>query len=95
MAFRSLAQMEKFKQLVADGKMSQQTFTEWAKGTIVETLPQRIGKHSPEPIEHVNTERRHARKQRKKRTRRTIPTGRKQRVKRKQPSKRKPRMMPL
>lgn len=95
MAFRSLAQMEKFKQLVAEGKMSQQTFSEWAKGTIIEMLPPRIGKHSPEPIEHITNTHRHARKQRKKRTRRALPTARKQRTKPTQRKKPKQRMLPL
>lgn len=84
MAFRSLAQMNKFKQLVAEGKLSPQIYKEWEKGTIVSALPDRITASSPKPIEHEATKRhkRMARKKRvmsKKRSQRKKPTQRKKR----------------
>ena len=90
MAFRSLAQMEKFKQLVAEGKMSPQVFAEWEKGTQIHNLPQRVDpKHSPKPAEHPHAHvTRHARKQRKKRARPIKPKQRTKRTARKKPKKR-------
>lgn len=94
MAFRSIAQMEKFKQLVKEGKLSPQIYAEWEKGTIVSNLPARIDpKHSPKTAEHPHAHvTRHARTQRKKRARPSRPKQRTKRVKRKE---RKKRTMPL
>ena len=93
MAFRSLAQMNKFKELVASGAMSKQVYDEWAKGTVVETLPQRITPSSPKAAEHPHAHvTRHARKQRKKRARPSKPKQRTKRTARKKPKK---RTMPL
>jgi hypothetical protein len=93
MAFRSIAQMEKFKQLVKEGKMDKTTFDTWAHGTILATLPQRITPSSPKAAEHPHAHvTRHARKQRKKRARPARPKSRTKRVKRKE---RKKRTMPL
>lgn len=91
MAFRSLAQMEKFKQLVNEGKMSQQVFNEWSKGTTVENLPKRIGSNSPKNAEHVQPEHRTVRKKRTQRKHRTIPTQAKKRTRPKPRSKPKQR----
>ena len=93
MAFRSIAQMEKFKQLVASGAISKQVFDEWMKGTIVSNLPKKIDpKNSPDNAEHVKLTKRHARKQRK---RRSMPKKPKARTKRKEKKQRKQRTMPI
>lgn len=93
MAFRSIAQMEKFKRLVNEGKMDQQVFNEWAKGTIVENLPKRIGSNSPKNAEHAHSEHRTARKKRKQRKYRAMPTQGKKRTKPKQRTKPQQRKM--
>lgn len=43
MPFKSIAQKKKFEQLVADGKMSQDTFNKWESETPKGKLPERIG----------------------------------------------------
>ncbi len=87
--------MEKFKQLVKEGKMDKQTFDTWFHGTIVDNLPKRVGAHSPKNAEHVHTERRTARKRRTQRKHRTMPTQRKSRSKPTQRKQRKKRTMPI
>ncbi|MBL7716595.1 MAG: hypothetical protein JNL01_14115 [Bdellovibrionales bacterium] len=42
MPFRSDAQVEKFRQLLKDGKISQETFDEWMRATPKGRLPKRI-----------------------------------------------------
>ncbi len=44
MPFKSLAQAEKFKQLVKEGKMSKKTYMEWWHATDFKSLPERINK---------------------------------------------------
>lgn len=43
MPFRSEAQRKKFAALVAEGKMSQETFDEWSKETPAK-IPERLGR---------------------------------------------------
>lgn len=43
MPFKSEAQRNKFKQLVKDGKMKQETLDQWEKETPSGKLPERIG----------------------------------------------------
>ena len=92
MAIRSKAQLDKFKQLVSAGQMSQQVFNEMMKGVIVHTFPDRITNTSPDSPFPVKLTKRHARKQRTPRARRAMPKKPRQRTKRKLPKK---RMLPL
>ena len=46
MPFKSQAQRRKFAQLLVDGKISNETFEEWNRGTGSKKLPERVGSKS-------------------------------------------------
>lgn len=48
MPFKSVAQRNKFLQMVKDGKLKKETFDEWDKDTQHHKLPERLGKKKPE-----------------------------------------------